>query len=141
MRATEFETLLDEVRALNLKKGSYALFGSSPIRVREINRICIDIDIIVTRRVWNEYWHKKGWRLHVIKRENRKTGYLNKKHIELYRTWGPGEWDIKQLINSADTICGLQFVKLEYVLAWKRRRGLPKDINDINLINKYLANY
>lgn len=140
MDAIEFGLLLREVTRLNLKIGSYALFGSAPMGVRAMKRPYGDIDIIVTERVWDEYKHKKGWKLHSISKEDGKTEYLEKNRIEIYHTWGPGEWDMGTLIDSADTINGLQFVKLEYVRTWKQRRKAPKDIEDIDLINNYLNN-
>lgn len=130
---------MNEVRSLNLETGSYALFGSAPIGVRSMKRVCSDIDIIVTKQVWDEYRLMDEWALCVFKKKDGEIECLKKKHVELYYTWGPGAWDIEWLINSADTINGLPFVKLKHVLEWKQRRKESKDIRDIYFISNYLA--
>lgn len=55
------------------------------------------------------------------------------------KPWGPGEWNVDQIITEAEEIAGLPFVRLETVLAWKKRNGRPKDLKDIELIEAYLA--
>jgi len=46
--------------------------------------------------------------------------------------------DIKKVIADADVINGLNFVKLEDLLKWKRKMGRQKDFKDIKLIKNYL---
>ena len=58
-------------------------------------------------------------------------------NIEIFNNWLPFK-DINVLIDSADIIEGFRFVKLEYVLEWKKFLGREKDLIDIKLIENYL---
>jgi hypothetical protein len=128
------QTLFLKVRALNLPLGKYALFGSAPLGVRNL-RDCHDIDIIMTEDTWNEYQNKTGWTT-----RTRPSGdnYLEWEDIELCKNWWPGTWNIQQLIDNAEIIDGLPFVRLEDVIRWKRSRGREKDSKDIVIIENFL---
>ncbi|MDP2856193.1 MAG: hypothetical protein Q8N90_03725 [bacterium] len=56
----------------------------------------------------------------------------------MWKGWKPGQWDIKQLIREAEIIDGLPFVKLKYVLKWKKLSGREKDLKDIETIERFL---
>ena len=47
-------------------------------------------------------------------------------------------WDIKQLIKEAEIIDSLPFVKLKYVIEWKKQNNRKKDLKDIETIEKFL---
>jgi hypothetical protein len=71
-----------------------------------------------------------------------KAGYLYKDNIEVGDVWDYGEYnpDPQLLINDADIIDGVPFVRLEEVLKWKKAYGREKDKMDIKLIEEYLKN-
>lgn len=127
--------LFTRVKDLNLPAGKYAIFGSGPIAVRGM-RECKDVDIIVTKDIFGDYKTKSGWR---VRKFNDNTYYLDNSGIELWDEWGPGEWDINKLINEAEIIDGLPFVRLEEVLKWKEINARPKDLEDVKLIKDYLT--
>jgi len=127
--------LFAKVKNLKLPAGKYAIFGSGPMAVRGL-REGKDVDIIVSDDVFNAYKNRPDWE---VKRFDDDTDYLNNNGIELWNEWGPGEWDINKLIQEAEIIGELPFVKLEEVLKWKEINGRPKDLEDIKLIKKYLA--
>ncbi len=95
-----------------------------------------DLDVIVAEDVFDDYKDMPGWK---IKEFRAGEFYLDKNDIELWKDWGPGEWDIQKLINEAEIIDGLPFVKLKEVLKWKKMIGRDKDIKDIKIIETYLA--
>jgi len=115
------------LKKINLSVGQYAVFGSGPLAVRGI-RPANDLDLIVKDELWREL-NKKYPSL-----DNRsiKIG-----KIEVYRDWLPWLSDKDQLIDSAEIFDGVPFVKLEYVLAWKKKMGRDKDLADIKLIENY----
>lgn len=125
--------LFQKVRSLELPMGKYALFGSAPIGIRGL-KDCRDIDIIVMEDLWKEC---KGRGLEVGFTADG-SQYLWKDEIELFKDWKPGHWDIRQLIEEAEIIEGLPFVKLEKVLEWKRLNGREKDLEDIEIIERFL---
>lgn len=128
--------LFTKVKNLGLPAGKYAIFGSGPMVVRGL-REGKDVDIIVPKEVFKEYETKPGWQ---VKKFDDNTNYLDNDGIELWDEWGPGEWDINKLIQEAEIIDGLPFVRLEEVLKWKETNARPKDLEDIKLIKTYLAN-
>ena len=43
-------------------------------------------------------------------------------------SWGIGEFDVDELINTSELIDGLPFVRLEHVIEYKQVRSSPKDL-------------
>lgn len=126
------------VKGLNLPKGKYALFGSAPLGIRGL-RECHDIDIIVTQELWNQYRYKPEWKLKKITGGGNDFEGLRNDNIELWKDWWPG-WDIKKLIQEAEIIEGLPFVRMGQVLKWKKFIARKKDLEDVELIENYLKN-
>jgi predicted nucleotidyltransferase len=124
--------LIKEITKLRLPKDKFAVFGSGPLMIRGI-RDANDIDIIVKKSLWTEL---------VWTHPSKKNAIQLGKIVEVYKDWVP-IWDnnpgIDILIDTADVIEGVRFVKLEHVLSWKTARGQEKDLKDIKLIEDYLA--
>ena len=68
--------------------------------------------------------------------ENDKLIKINS--IEIYKNWLPWFEDVNLLINDAEIFEGVRFVKLKYVLAWKKAFGRDKDKKDVQLIEKHI---
>ena len=127
-----FDQLINDLKSLNLPPGQFALFGSAPILVRGLRPAGHDLDVIVKQPLWDEYASRAGW--------VEKSEYLEWEghNIELWRTWGPGEWDVESIIDAAEVIDGLPYVRLKTVLEWKQKNGRPKDLLDVGLIQAHL---
>ncbi len=121
---------IDELKALNLPDGSYAIFGSGPLAVRGI-REAKDLDVLVRKDVWDELAKK-------YTRNVKGTG-LQIGNIEAFCQWSPWFDDPDALIDTAEVIDGLPFVRLEHVVSWKSAMGREKDIKDLELIENYLS--
>ncbi|MBU2037470.1 hypothetical protein KJ866_04730 [Patescibacteria group bacterium] len=121
---------LENLKKLNLPVEKFAIFGSGPLVIRKI-RESDDIDIIVKPELWSEL---------VNKYTSLKDNLIKVGDVEIYKDWLPWIGDINQLIDNADIIEGFRFVKLEYVLEWKKAMWREKDIKDIELIKKYMKN-
>lgn len=128
------EDFLKKLKDLNLPKGKFAIFGSGPIGIRGLREIG-DLDVIVTEDIFNDFIKRPDFKL-----DKKKSGneYLEKDSIEFYKNWYPGDWDINKLIQEAEIIDDLPFVRLEEVLKWKKLKGRDKDIKDIELIEEFL---
>jgi hypothetical protein len=118
---------LDELAALDLPPGSFAIFGSGPLAVRGW-RDAKDLDIIVRKPVWDALaktltMNKKG------------TGIVSG-HVELFADWKPWFEDADMLIDTAEIIDGLPFVRLEHVITWKKGMGREKDLKDLERIER-----
>lgn len=128
------QELFKELKELNLPKGKFAIFGSGPMVIRGL-RESEDLDLIVTQDVFDEFKNRGDWNFEI-----RTCEELQKGNIEMCHEWGPGEWDIDKLINEAEIIDDLPFVRLEEVLKWKKIYNREKDIRDIELIESYFKN-
>jgi hypothetical protein len=125
--------LFQKAKDLQLPIGQYALFGSTPLGVRNL-RDCHDVDIIVTEDLWNKF-KNENWEIITV---NDGVQKLSKDDIEILKNWYPGEWDIKKLIEEAEIIDELPFVKLKEVLKWKKLFNREKDQKDIKIIEEFL---
>jgi len=124
---------LDELEELNLPKNKFAVFGSGSLAIRGL-REANDLDIIVKEDLWEELEKK-------FKVEDQENPVIKVKNIEIYKSWKPWFDDINELIDKADIIQGLRFVKLDKVLEWKKKMGREKDLKDIKLIKELIGRF
>lgn len=126
------ETLFRKVRGMKLPRGRYVLFGSTPLGIRGLKN-CRDVDVLLVEDLWEEY-RKKNWEVVTL---SHGSECLRNGDVELWKDWKPGQWNVDQLIEEAEIIDGLPFVKLESVLEWKKLSGREKDLKDIETIEKF----
>jgi len=126
--------LFDRLRALELPKGSYVVFGSGPLAIRGLKEPH-DLDVVVTEDVYNEYKVKEGWK-ELVRNDDT---CMVKDGIELWYSWTPDTWDVGVLIQQAEEIDGLPFVPLPQVLIWKVSSGRSEDLEDVERIRAHLA--
>ncbi len=120
----------DELLKLELPIGKYAVFGSGPLAIRNL-RENKDIDLIVKEDLW----------LMLEKKHPSNGGdCISIGHIDMYKTWMFGFTKrIGELIDDAEMIGGIPFVRLKHVLEWKKSRKTEKDMNDIEIIESFLG--
>ncbi len=128
------EEIMEKVKALNLPKGSYVVFGSCPLAIaglREAN----DIDLVVSKEVF-ERLRESGWQeLH--KNENDKPLVHDVFEAHHYWKFSLHHSRLEELLVSATIVDGIPFASLEEVRKWKVSSGRPKDLVDIELIDNY----
>lgn len=127
-----FLLFLEELKHLKLLEGKYAIFGSGPLAIRNI-RDTNDIDIIVKDDVYAELSEKYSDKI-VTEPVNR----IQLGNLEIGNTWLNEKGDIDKMIDTADIIEGFPFVKMEYIVKWKKKMGREKDLKDLGLIEEYL---
>jgi len=125
-----FEKLLDELKKLALPEDKYAVIGSGPLTVRGV-RDSNDIDIIVKADLWKELSKKYS------PEKMKNNSVIRIGGIEIYDNWLPWFDDVNVLIDDADIFGRIRFVKLKYILEWKKAHGREKDKRDVMLINRY----
>lgn len=127
--------ILENLRTLELPSGDWAIFASGPMCFHGLKEHCHDIDIVSRGAAW-----EKATTLGEVAQADMKDHVVRlfDETIEIFDGWKPGDWDINDLIDSADMIDGFPVVKLEHVLEWKKRMGRVKDIHDIPIIEAYL---
>lgn len=126
--------LFDQLRQLNLPPQGYAVFGSGPLFVRGIIPSVNDVDVICREEVWNivsrignvEYLPEYG--VSIVT--------LADGAITFGTKWGIGDFDIDELIATAEIIDGLPFVGLEHVIRYKKIRSSEKDLLHLAALEK-----
>jgi hypothetical protein len=124
--------LLQSVAALHLPAGEFAIFGSGPLLVRGVIDAANDIDIVCRRAAW-EHAKEFGKQLH-LDEYGVDVIAVDDGRITLGRSWAYGDFDIEELIETAEIIDELPFVRLEYVVAYKRIANRQKDVEHLTAL-------
>ena len=129
------DEIIAKVKALNLPKKSYVVFGSCSMAALGI-REAQDIDMLVSKTVF-DMLKRAGWQ-EVDKGQEDKP--LTHDVFEVHDNWNFSSYSLtlEQLLATANIIDGVPFASLEEVRKWKTASGRPKDIVDIELIDRYL---
>lgn len=119
------------LRSLDLPLGDYAIFGSGPLIIRGIIEGTNDLDIITRGPTW-DHLQAIG---HVAEFEGGNLRVdLFEERLTFGSTWKYGEFDLDELIDTAEIIDDLPFVRLEHVIAYKTAAGRPKDLEHLRLL-------
>ena len=114
---------------MELPPASYAVFGSGPLAAHELIDEVGDLDVIVRGDAWSVVEHLGTIVMHgddpVVELGN---------GLSFGRSWAYGDVDIERLIEDAEMIDGLPFVRLDAVVEYKRIAGRPKDLRHIGLM-------
>jgi hypothetical protein len=126
--------IFDDLRALDLPLGDFAIFGSGPLLVRGIIDEVGDLDVLCRGAAWDIARS-------ACTEEDIDHGVLvvSLGALTFGTTWGIGDFDPARLIDEAELIDGLPFVRIEHVIAYKRMSGRSKDRQHLALIDASLA--
>ena len=116
---------------MELPSGSYAVFGSGPLAARGLIDEVGDLDVIVNDPTWDRVKH-----LGTIMRYGDDEVADLGNGLTFGRSWAYGDFDIAQLIDDAERIDGLPFVRSEAVVEYKRIAGRPKDLRHIEIMER-----
>lgn len=119
-------SLIDRLRSLALPAGDYAVFGSGPLIIRGIIEATNDLDVISRGPAWDRA-RQLGDLVH-LEEHGVEVVSFDDGAITVGTSWAYGEFDIDQLIETAEIINGLPFVRLEHVVAYKEAAARPKDL-------------
>ena len=118
------EELFGLLRTLDLPPDGYAVFGSGPLLIRGVIEEANDLDVVCRPHTW-EQARRLG---EVVALEDGvEVISVNNGAITFGRSWRYGDVDIEHLIDTADELEGIPFVRLEHVIAYKRIADRPKD--------------
>lgn len=119
------KTLLEQLGALQFPTRDFAIFGSGPLLVRGIIPYSNDLDILCRGVVWEQVC-KIGISEYLPEYDVTTVSLQNSK-ITFGTVWGIGDFDVDELINTAELINGLPFVQIKYVIRYKEIRNNSKD--------------
>ena len=128
--------LFELLRSMGLPAGDYAVFGSGPLLVRGIIESVNDLDVICRGPAWSRA--RELGPLVDLDEEEVRIVSTHDGAITFGITWGYGSFDLTDLIDTADIMLDLPFVRLEHVIEYKRVADRPKDRIHIDLIEQYL---
>lgn len=129
--------LSDLLRSLDLPAGDYAVFGSGPLIVRGIIEPTNDLDVISRGAAWSAAAELGD--LVDLPEHGVTVASLFGGAITVGTQWAIGEFDVDALIDTAEVIDGVPFVRLEHVVAYKRLAGRPKDLEHLRLLAEHEA--
>jgi hypothetical protein len=125
--------LFAELARLALPRGEYVVCGSAALYVRGLRTRMGDLDVLARGAAW-----QKVLTLGIAPSTALSGHGLVVNHpraaIEFVDRWTPG-WPTDYLINTADLIDGIPFMRLGDVLAWKQNARRPKDLPDIAAVH------
>lgn len=125
---------LKELRALNLPRDDFAVFGSGPLIVRGVIPATNDIDVICRGVAWErvaaigEKTYLPKYRIEIVS--------MDQGRLTFGTSWAIGDFDVDELIDTAEVIDGLPFVRLEHVVAYKRIANREKDREHLKLLSR-----
>jgi hypothetical protein len=130
------DEIVARVKALGLPEASFVVFGSAPLAVAGI-RLTNDIDLLVSEEVFGQLG-EQGWQ-----ELDKSPGDKPLVHdvFEAHPDWTFSSYNpsLERLLATATVIDGVPFASLDEVKKWKTASARPKDLADLELINKYLA--
>ncbi len=127
--------MFDRVKNLNLPNGDFAIFGSGPLIIRGLITASNDLDIVCRGNAWNEV--KAIGRQDYLSKYDVTVVTLCDGRLSFGKEWGIGKFDIDELIDSAEEIEGLPFVRLEHVARYKKISKRPKDLKHLEALEAY----
>jgi len=126
------ESLLQQLKRLKLPLGDFAIFGSGPLIVRHIIPATSDLDIICRGAAW-EMARRIGTTEYLEEYEVTVVTMYDGR-ISIGTKWGIRNVDVDNLIDTAEIIDGLPFVRLEHVVKYKTERASIKDIRHLEAL-------
>lgn len=126
------DDVFDRVRQLRLPQDEYAIFGSGPLVVRKIITFGNDLDIICRGPAWDAVC--LAGRQEYLEDYDTTIVSMADGAITFGTSWGIGDFDLDELIDDAEIIDGLPFVRLRHVIEYKRVRSAAKDLLHLDAI-------
>ena len=124
--------LFDTLRALDLPIGDYAVFGSGPLIVRGVIEAENDIDVVSRGEAWDRA--RILGEIVTLPEHGVEVASFSDGAVTVGESWAYGDIDIDEVIDTAETIDGLPFARLEFVARYKRAAGRPKDLEHLRLL-------
>ncbi len=132
MQPGNTRSALDMVKLLQLDPASYVLIGGGVLEAHGLRKTH-DVDMVVSESIYRRYRDEEHWQEYV--QDNGKR-ILSRHGYNLMRSW-IGR-DLRKLQADAEVIEGVPCMSLPELIAAKRRLARQKDLEDIELLTKYL---
>ena len=127
--------LFDLCRSLELPIGDYAIFGSGPLIIRGVIEADNDLDLISRGAAWDRAL-EVGQLVRLAQYDVDIVSCFDGA-ITIGRSWAYGDFDIEELIDTAEMIEELPFVRLDAVVEFKQLAARPKDLRHLELLEEF----
>lgn len=132
------DQIIQIVKKLKLPKGEYAVFGSALLDVYGF-RESADIDLVVTKKLFDKLRKNKNWQLKDFPDDGQK---LEQGKIEVFYQWtsmpGFDPEGVTERIARAIEIDGVAFINIQDTIEWKVLSGREKDLKDVGFLRGLL---
>ncbi|HYN97195.1 MAG TPA: hypothetical protein VES42_25430 [Pilimelia sp.] len=125
-----------ELLSLGLPTEDYAVFGSGPLLAHGLRSDVRDLDVLARGRAWERALRYGTPR--IPPSGNGRMVVLFDGRIEIFDEWVSADWNVDELIDSADIVDGIRFIPLATVLRWKKSVSRAKDRQDVTAIEQSL---
>jgi hypothetical protein len=132
--------VIAEVKSLDLPKGEYVVFAGGLLAALGI-RTTSDVDLLVSPELFNNL-RNSGWEELEMEIAGRKRRKVARGIFEAFSDfWGEDgkDVDITPWIKNAQDIDGVAFTSFDDFITIKRLMNRERDVKDIELLKKYLA--
>ena len=131
--------LFETLKRLELPAGDYAVFGSGPLAARGLLSNPEDLDVLCRADAWQMVLRIAARRGVVVRRlaEYDAVEVVELDGLSFGTRWGIGHFDTDELIETAEWIDGLPFVRLEHVVTYKRIRRSERDREHLDLLAEF----
>lgn len=127
--------LFNQLRQINLPIADYAVFGSGPLAVRGIIPSCNDLDVLCRRKAWALV--SQLGTMTFLSEYGVSVVSLCDGAITFGLKWGIGDFDVDELIDTAEIIDSLPFVLIEHVVSYKKTRSSARDISHLQALENF----
>ena len=125
-------TMFDLLNSLHLPAGASAIIGSGPLIVREIIPASNDLDIICRGSAWKTV-QKIGEPAYLCEFDVAVVTMCGG-HLTAGSEYAIGDFDINELIDSAEIIDGLPLDRMENEASYKKIAKRPKDLEHLKAL-------
>ena len=116
--------IFDLLRQMQIPADDHAVFGSGPLLAHGIIDTVDDLDVICRGAAWDR---ASSIGDQVVLEDGITVISTHDGAITFGRSWRYGDFDIDELIDTAELVAGVRCVRLEHVVAFKQIAGRAKD--------------
>jgi hypothetical protein len=124
-----------DLLSLHLNVDDFAFIGSAPLLARSWIEDSGDVDVVARASAWTAAT-ELGEVTRIPDSEVRKVSLFDGK-VEILDGWFPEYWSADEMIDGADIIYGLRFVRLEVIVKAKQLLSRPKDLRHLRIISQH----
>ena len=124
--------------SLGLNRADFAVAGSGPLFARGWISDTGDVDVIARGTAWTQVCKLGPVAAAPLSTVQRVLLFDGR--VEVLSGWFPELWDTNQLIDDADIVEGLRFVKLDVIAQTKKRLQRPQDELHLKILTQHGCN-